>query len=141
MREGLAEQLVFLGVAALERRQSPGPILFEALRLRPEAVRLAMVNRPHVRLGHAGARAQDALFAAASARPVARHQRLVVAAVQQGGGRQRPGGAPPRAGPSPSVLRRAPRGFPPPAPRAPPPRGVRWGPGGAPANPPVVPPQ
>src|ERR1017187_2655705 len=53
MREGLAEQLVFLGVAALERRQSPGPILFEALRLGTEAARLAVVNRPPVRRGHA----------------------------------------------------------------------------------------
>jgi hypothetical protein len=54
--------------------------LVEAAGLRPEPVRLGVVDRPHVRLGHRCQGVQDALLAAAGAGPVAGDERVVVLA-------------------------------------------------------------
>ena len=79
VRHRLAEQLVFLRAARLQRRE----LLLAGLRSSSSAFArkrsaFAWIQRPHVRLGHRRHRPQDALLAAAGARAVARHQRVVV---------------------------------------------------------------
>ena len=78
VRDGLAEQLVFLLAARLQLRELLFAGLLELVGLRAEAIGLRVIERPHVRLGHRGDRAQDALLAAARAGAVARDQRVVV---------------------------------------------------------------
>ena len=80
VRHGLAQQVVLVLAALLDRGQLLLALLLQSVGFRAESIRLRVIKRPHVRFGDRRASPQDALLAAPGAGAVSRHERVVVAA-------------------------------------------------------------
>ena len=83
VRDRLSIQVVFLLAARLHLGELLFAQFLELVGFAAEAIRLRVVQRPHVRLGHRSHRPEDALLAASRAGAVARDERVVVLAHHQ----------------------------------------------------------